>query len=59
MTIEPGTVFWKMKEKGLFLEIDEEESTAQFNLLIEKTESAGFIHYEISNFGKPGYLFSS
>ena len=28
----------------------------QFNLLIEKSESAGFIHYEISNFGKPGYF---
>ncbi len=29
---------------------------ALFNLLIEKAESAGFIHYEISNFGKPGYF---
>jgi oxygen-independent coproporphyrinogen-3 oxidase len=56
LTIEPGTVFDKMKEKGLLQEIDEEESTMQFNLLIEKTESAGFIHYEISNFGKPGFF---
>ena len=37
-------------------EIDEEESNALFNILIEKAESAGFIHYEISNFGKPGYF---
>ncbi len=43
-----------MKEKGLLSEIDEEESTALFNILIEKAEAAGFIHYEISNFGKPG-----
>jgi oxygen-independent coproporphyrinogen-3 oxidase len=56
LTIEPGTVFGKMKEKGLLQEIDEEESTAQFNMLIEKTEPAGFIHYEISNFGKPGFF---
>ncbi len=56
MTIEPGTVFGKMKEKGLLQEIDEEESSAQFNMLIEKTESAGFIQYEISNFGKPGFF---
>ena len=56
LTVEPGTVFGKMKEKGLLEEVDEEESTAEFNLLIEKTESAGFIHYEISNFGKPGYF---
>jgi len=56
LTIEPGTVFGKMKEKGLLSEIDEEESSAQFHLLIEKAESAGFVHYEISNFGKPGYF---
>lgn len=56
LTIEPGTVFGKMKEKGLLAEVDEEESTAEFNLLIEKTESAGFIQYEISNFGKPEYF---
>jgi oxygen-independent coproporphyrinogen-3 oxidase len=56
LTIEPGTVFGKMKEKGVLEEVDEEESTAEFNLLIDKTTSAGFIHYEISNFGKPDYF---
>ncbi len=56
LTIEKGTVFAKMKEKGLLSEIDEEESSSQFNMLIEKATSAGFIHYEISNFGKPGFF---
>jgi len=56
LTFEPGTVFGKMLEKGDISEIDEEDSAAQFNLLIEKAESAGFIHYEISNFAKPGYF---
>ncbi len=56
LTIEPGTVFNNMKAKGLLKEIDEDESTAEFNLLLEKTETAGFINYEISNFGKPGYF---
>jgi len=56
LTIETGTVFGKMKEKGLLTEIEEDESTALFNILIEKAEAAGFIHYEISNFGKPGYF---
>jgi oxygen-independent coproporphyrinogen-3 oxidase len=56
LTFEQGTVFGKMLEKGLISEIEEDESAAQFNLLIEKAESAGFIHYEISNFGKPGYF---
>ena len=56
LTFEPGTVFWKMKEKGMISEIEEEESSAQFNLLIEKAINKGFVHYEISNFGKPGYF---
>ena len=56
LTIEPGTLFGKMKEIGLLSETDEEESNLQFNLLIEKASDAGFIHYEISNFGKPGFF---
>jgi oxygen-independent coproporphyrinogen III oxidase len=56
LTFEKGTVLWKMLEKGVINEADEDESSALFNLLIEKAEKAGFIHYEISNFGKPGYF---
>jgi oxygen-independent coproporphyrinogen-3 oxidase len=56
LTFEKGTVFGKMLEKGEIDQVDEEESAALFNLLIEKAEKAGFIHYEISNFGKPGYF---
>jgi oxygen-independent coproporphyrinogen-3 oxidase len=56
LTIEKGTVFGKMLGKGHLIEIDEEESASLFNILIEKAEAAGFIHYEISNFGKPGYF---
>ncbi len=55
LTIEHGTVFGKMKEKGLIKEVDEELSIAEFNMLIKKAESAGFIQYEISNFSKKGY----
>ena len=32
------------------------KATLSLTLLIEKSEAAGFIHYEISNFGKPGYF---
>jgi oxygen-independent coproporphyrinogen-3 oxidase len=56
LTFEPGTAFGKMKEKGMLSEIDDDESNAQFHLLIDKALSAGFVHYEISNFGKPGYF---
>ncbi len=56
LTFEEGTRLSKMKKKGLIEEIDEEESTTQFNLLVEKAINAGFIQYEISNFAKPGYF---
>lgn len=56
LTFEKGTVFGKMLEKEYITEIDEDESNSQFNILIEKAESAGFIHYEISNFSKPGFF---
>ena len=56
LTFEKGTVFWKMLEKGSIKEIEEDESTALFNILIEKSEKAGFLHYEISNFGKHGFF---
>lgn len=56
LTIEPGTIFWKLKEKGRFTEIDEDESNTLFNLLIEKAAGSGFIQYEISNFAKEGYF---
>jgi oxygen-independent coproporphyrinogen-3 oxidase len=56
LTFEAGTVFGKKLKNGLISEIDEEESASQFNKLIEKTESADFIQYEISNFSKSGYF---
>jgi len=56
LTIEKGTVLEKMKEREAIREIDEEESVVQFNMLIDKAQEAGFIQYEISNFGKPGFL---
>jgi oxygen-independent coproporphyrinogen III oxidase len=54
LTVEEGTLLGKLKKQGHLTETDEEESTSQFNALIEMTEAAGFIHYEISNFGKEG-----
>ena len=54
--IEPKTVFGVMKEKGTLDPIDDEKCRELFDMLIEKTGSAGYIHYEISNFCLPGYF---
>lgn len=52
LTIEPKTVFGYRKRKGTFLEIDEEKSINQYSILTTEMQSAGYKHYEISNFCK-------
>ena len=57
LTFETGTVFGKMLEEGYDqLKLMKMRVSHNSILLIEKAEAAGFIHYEISNFGKPGYF---
>ncbi len=56
LTIEPNTMFGKMLSLGQLNEIDEEESEKQFNLLTATAKLEGYIHYEISNFCKEGYI---
>jgi len=55
LTFEKGTVFNHWRKKGKLLPIHENESIQQFELLIDKTSSAGFDHYEISNFALEGF----
>ena len=43
-------------QKGKIHPIDEELSSTFFTQLIDTLEEEGFIHYEISNFAKPGYF---
>lgn len=56
LTFEKGTVFGKMLERGVISEVDEDLSSQQFNILLKKAAKAGFIQYEISNFGKSGFF---
>ena len=44
-----------MRENGEVKEIDDETALQMYNLLIDKLKSAGFEHYEISNFAIPGF----
>ena len=52
---EEGTPLWKMKEKELVKEIEDETSLAMYSLLIDCLTADGFEHYEISNFARPGF----
>lgn len=53
---EEGTTLYKLKEAGKVTPVTEETSVAMFSLLIERLTEAGFLHYEISNFGKENYF---
>lgn len=56
MTYEPNTVFSKLVKNGEILPVDESQSIQQFDSLIQTTREAGFIQYEISNFGRAGFF---
>ena len=52
---EEGTPLYRMLEKGEIEEIDEETSLAMYKKLIDLLTQAGYEHYEISNFARPGF----
>lgn len=52
---EENTPLWKMLDTGKVKEIDEELSLTMFKELVCQLTDAGYEHYEISNFARPGY----
>lgn len=50
LTVEPQTALDAMVRKGTVKMVDEDEYLAQFDHLIIATKTAGYTHYEISNF---------
>ena len=55
LMIEEGTPLWKLTIENGEWRIDEELERQMYELLIDKLTTAGYEHYEISNFAKPGY----
>lgn len=56
LTIEEKTLFGHWHAKGKLTPVDEETNALQLEMLIERLERAGFEHYGISNFCKPGFF---
>ena len=56
LTIEEGTPFHRMKQKGKLKETDEETSSSMYMLLISLLREKGLHQYEISNFAREGYI---
>ncbi|WP_337812806.1 radical SAM family heme chaperone HemW [Parabacteroides johnsonii] len=53
---EEGTALYKLMEAGKVAPIEEELSVTLFSTLINRLAEAGYLHYEISNFARPGYF---
>lgn len=51
---EEGTLFHKLIKEDAIHAVDDDTSTLFFSTLITKLTHAGYKHYEISNFSKPG-----
>ena len=55
LSFESGTELTRRLEQGLVAEADEELSAQMYQTLRERASQAGFEHYEISNFCRPGF----
>ena len=56
LTVEPKTALDNFIKKGIIASPDDEAASNQFDILVETLQENGFIHYELSNFGKENYF---
>ena len=55
LTYEEGTRLWRQRVRGEVVEVSEEQCLEMYSTLVKLLESAGYEHYEISNFALPGF----
>lgn len=55
LTVEEGTVFGNLRRKCQINLPDEDLQMEMYTLAINSLTNAGYEHYEVSNFAKPGY----
>lgn len=56
LTVEPKTALQKFIKEGVIPQPDDAVAHEQFLMLVDTLETNGFIHYELSNFGKDNYF---
>jgi len=56
LTVEPKTALATLIKNGKIPTPDDGVAHEQFLILVETLQKNGFIHYELSNFGKPDYF---
>ncbi|MCF6171365.1 MAG: radical SAM family heme chaperone HemW [Bacteroidales bacterium] len=55
LTVEPKTALNTLIRKNKARQVDEAQSVRHFQLLLDETSRNNYIHYEISNFARPGH----
>lgn len=55
LSVEPGSALAGMVSRGVWSEASEDLCARQYDVLCETLASAGYDHYEISNFARPGH----
>lgn len=55
LTVEPGTPLGRWAARGEVAEADEDRYADEFVVAHELLAAAGFDHYEVSNFARPGH----
>jgi len=55
LTFEKGTAFWSRLSDGKLARMDEDLERQMYELAIDTLTAAGFEHYEVSNFARPGH----
>ena len=55
LSVEPGSALASLVDRGEWMEASEELCARQYEMLCSALASAGYEHYEISNFALPGY----
>jgi oxygen-independent coproporphyrinogen-3 oxidase len=56
LTVEPKTALRKLIDTGKIAEPQDEVASNHFMILVDTLQKNGFIHYELSNFGKENYF---
>jgi oxygen-independent coproporphyrinogen-3 oxidase len=55
LTYEKGTPLWKQRERGQVRPLGEDAELEMYEHAMDRLTAAGFEHYEISNFARPGW----
>lgn len=54
LSYEEGTALTRLRDMGRIIEVDEDTCVEMYEMLCSRLSEAGYEHYEISNFARPG-----